>query len=347
MMNWKTHPAFDGHEDVVFVGDEALGFAGIIAIHSTALGPAAGGCRIWTYARDDDALTDALRLSRGMSYKNAMAELPLGGGKAVIYKLGADRGACFEKLGDAVEALGGRYVTAEDVGASVADMRTIARRTSYVAGIPKEQGQAGGDPSPWTSLGAHLSIKALLNNSVAGRTIAVQGVGAVGYGLCKLLVEEGAKLIVADVNAANLERAQALGARTAPVDRIHAAAADVFSPNALGAGLNARTIPELGAPIVCGAANNQLETEEDGARLVARGVTYAPDYVVNAGGIISVSAEYLGESMEAVDARVRAIPGRVLSVLEEAKRDDIPPHAAADRIVRARIAAARTNQGNV
>ena len=346
MINWESHPAFDAHEDVVFVSDEALGLAGMIVIHSTALGPAAGGCRIWSYPRDEDALTDALRLSRGMSYKNAMAELPLGGGKAVIYKMGADRAACFGRFGDAVEALGGRYVTAEDVGASVADMRTIARRTAYVAGIPKEHGQAGGDPSPWTSLGAHLSIKALLNNSVAGRTIAVQGVGAVGYGLCKLLVEEGAKLVVADVNAANIERAKALGAQTVPVDRIHAVAADVFSPNALGAGLNARTIAELGAPIVCGAANNQLETEEDGARLVERGVTYAPDYVVNAGGIISVSAEYLGESLEAVDTRVHAIPGRVLAVLEAAKRDNVPPHVAADRIVRARIAAVRTTQGN-
>jgi leucine dehydrogenase len=338
MMNWKTHPSFDGHEGVVFIGDEALGLAAIIAVHSTALGPAGGGCRIWRYAKDEDALTDALRLARGMSYKNAMAELPMGGGKGVMYKIGDDRGACMEKFGEAVQALGGRYVTAEDVGATIDDMRAIARRTSYVTGIPKQDGRAGGDPSPWTSLGAHLSIKALLGGSVQGRTIAVQGVGAVGYGLCKLLKEEGAKLIVADVNAANLQRANALGAEVVDTARIHACAADVFSPNALGAGLNARTIPELGVPIVCGAANNQLETEEDGARLVARGITYAPDYVVNAGGIINVSAEYLGESSAAVEARVRAIAGRVLDVIAEAKRAGVPPHAAADAIVRARIA---------
>lgn len=341
MMNWKSHPSYDGHEDVVFVGDEALGFAGIVAIHNTALGPAGGGVRIWNYARDEDALTDALRLSRGMTYKNAMAELPMGGGKSVIYKMGADRNACFEKFGEQVDAIGGRYVAAEDVGATVNDMRAIARKTKYVAGIPKEGGRAGGDPSPWTSLGVYLSIAAVLGGSVQGRTIAVQGTGAVGFGLCKLLVENGAKLIVADVNAKNLDRAKALGAEAVDVDRIHAAKADLFSPCALGAGLNARTIPELGAPIICGAANNQLETEEDGARLQARGITYAPDYIVNAGGIISVSAEYLGESEAAVDARVRAIAPRLMKVLETAKAESLTPHQAADRIVRERIAAAK------
>lgn len=341
MMKPELNAAFDAHEEVVCFGDEALGFASIIAVHSTALGPAGGGCRIWSYAREEQALTDALRLSRGMTYKNAMAELPMGGGKGVVYRMGGDRGACMEKFGEAVEALGGRYVTAEDVGATVADMRAIARRTSYVAGIPKEGGRAGGDPSPWTSLGVYLSIKALLDGAVTGRTIAVQGVGAVGFGLCKLLHEAGAKLIVADVNAANLERAKALGAETAAVEIIHARAADVFSPNALGAGLNARTIPELGAPVICGAANNQLETEEDGARLLSRGVVYAPDYVVNAGGIINVSAEYLGESEAAVEARVRAIPERLLAVLDAAKTQDVAPHQAADAIVRARIAAAK------
>ncbi|MEZ6023528.1 MAG: Glu/Leu/Phe/Val dehydrogenase dimerization domain-containing protein [Hyphomonadaceae bacterium] len=340
MTNWKTHPAFDGHEDLIAVGDEALGFAGYVAIHNTALGPAAGGCRIWNYAAED-ALTDVLRLSRGMTYKNAMAELPLGGGKAVLYKMGPDRTACFEKYGEQIEAIGGRYITAEDVGATVTDMRTIARKTAYVAGIPKDGGQAGGDPSPWTSLGVFLSIKALLDGSVQGRTIAVQGVGAVGFGLCKLLKDEGAKLIVADVNAANLERAKALGAEAAPADRIHTVAADLFAPCALGAGLNETSIPELGAPIICGAANNQLATEADGARLVARGVTYAPDYVVNAGGIISVSAEYLGEPVDAVDRRVRAIADRLKRVLDTAKDHNEPPHMAADRIVRQRLAAVK------
>ncbi|MGQ0532600.1 MAG: Leu/Phe/Val dehydrogenase [Caulobacteraceae bacterium] len=338
MMDPKKHPSFDGHEDVEFVGGEAKGFAGIIAIHSTALGPAAGGCRIWDYDSADDALTDALRLSRGMTYKNAMADLPLGGGKAVIYKLNVDRAEAFQKFGEAVENLGGRYITAEDVGATVADMRAIARATSYVAGLPKEPGQAGGDPSPMTALGVFVSIKAVLGGSVQGRTIAVQGVGAVGFNLCKLLSEEGAKLVVADVNKANLQHAEVLGVEIAPVDQIHAVGADLFSPCALGAGLNVQTIPELGAPIVCGAANNQLATEEDGARLVARGVIYAPDYVVNAGGIINVSAEYLGEPADVVETRVRAIAPRLMRVLETAKSENITPHQAADRIVRERLA---------
>ncbi len=340
MMDYRSHASFDGHEEVVFVNDGRLGFSAIIALHSTALGPAGGGCRIWRYGKDEEALTDALRLSRGMTYKNAMAELPMGGGKGVIYRMGVDRAACMERFGEAVEQLGGRYVTAEDVGATVDDMRSIARRTSYVAGLPKEDGRAGGDPSPWTSLGVFLSIQALLDGSLRDRTIAVQGAGAVGFGLCKLLAAEGARLIVADVNAANAERATSLGAALAPVDQIHRVKADVFSPNALGAGLNARTIPEIASPIVCGAANNQLETEEDGARLVARGVVYAPDYVVNAGGIINVSAEYLGESEAQVDARVRAIPRRLLRVLETARAEGMAPHQAADRIVRDRIAAA-------
>lgn len=336
-----SNPAFDDHEDVVPVGDAALGFAGFIAIHSTRLGPAAGGVRIWTYANEAAALTDALRLSRGMTYKNAMAELPLGGGKAVLYRMGPNRAACFEKFGAQVEALGGRYVTAEDVGATGADMAAIAKSTRFVAGAPKPgNAVAGGDPSPWTGLGVFLTIAQLLGGSVRGRTIAVQGAGAVGFDICERLTQAGAKLIVADINADRIARAKALGAEIAPADRIHAVPADLFAPCALGAGLNATTIPELAAPIICGAANNQLAVEEDGLRLAARGITYAPDYVVNAGGIINVSAEYLGESPQAVEARVRAIPGRVLRVLETAKRDNIPPHQAADRIVRARLAGA-------
>jgi leucine dehydrogenase len=341
MLDPKTNPSFDGHEQVVAIGGENAGFAGIIAVHSTVLGPSAGGCRIWDYDSAGDALTDALRLSRGMTYKNAMADLPLGGGKAVIYRINTDRVDAFHKFGEAVEKLNGRYITAEDVGATVADMRAIAGATSYVAGLPKEAGQAGGDPSPATALGVFVSIKALLGGSVQGRTIAVQGVGAVGFNLCRLLSAEGAKLVVADVNRSNLQRAEALGVEIAPVDQIHAVGADLFSPCALGAGLNERTIPELGASMICGAANNQLATEADGQRLVERGVTYAPDYVVNAGGIINVCAEYLGEAADVVDGRIRAIAPRLLNVLETAKSEHVPPHAAADRIVRAKLEAAR------
>src|SRR5690606_6265002 len=174
MIDWKTHPAFDGHEDVIEVGDEALGFAGFVAIHSTVMGPATGGCRIWSYDRAEDALTDVLRLSRGMTYKNTMAELPLGGGKTVLYRMGPDRAACLEKFGEQVEAIGGRYITAEDVGASVEDMLSVARRTSYVVGLPKEAaGQAGGDPSPITARGVFYCIEALLGGDVAGKRVAV------------------------------------------------------------------------------------------------------------------------------------------------------------------------------
>jgi leucine dehydrogenase len=341
MLDPKTNASFDNHEEVVFVGSENQGFAGVISIHSTLLGPAAGGCRIWDYNSVEEALTDALRLSRGMTYKNAMADLPLGGGKAVIYRINTERVDAFQRFGDAVEQLGGKYITAEDVGATVADMRAIAGRTSYVAGLPKEAGQAGGDPSPATAFGVFVSIKALLGGSVQGKTIAVQGVGAVGFNLCKLLNADGAKLVVSDVNRSNLQRAEALGVEIAPVDQIHAVSADLFSPCALGAGLNERTIPELGASIICGAANNQLATEADGKRLVERGVTYAPDYVVNAGGIINVSAEYLGEPADVVDGRLRAIAPRLLKVLETAKSDNVPPNVAADRIVRAKLEAAR------
>jgi leucine dehydrogenase len=341
MTDWRANAAFDGHEDLIRVGDAALGLAGFIAIHSTALGPSAGGVRIWTYADEDAALTDALRLSRGMTYKNAMADLPLGGGKAVLYKMGPDRAACFERFGEQIDALGGRYVTAEDVGATGADMAAVAKRTRFVTGAPKSGAAgAGGDPSPWTGLGVFLTIEKILGG-VAGRTVAVQGVGAVGFDLCERLAAAGAKLIVADIDPARLQRAKALGAQTAPVERIHAIPADLLAPCALGAGLSADTIPDIAAPIICGAANNQLATEADGARLAARGVTYAPDYVVNAGGIINVSAEYLGESSAAVEARVRAIPDRVMRVLDAAKREGVPPHQAADRIVRARLAEAR------
>ncbi len=341
MIDPKTNAAFDGHEQVLAFEDAALGLAGLIAIHNTALGPAVGGCRMWHYERAEDALTDVLRLSRGMTYKNAMADLPLGGGKAVLYKMSENRAACLEKFGEKVEELGGRYITAEDVGASVADMRIIARRTTYVAGLPKEAGQAGGDPSPVTARGVFYCVKALLGGALAGKRIAVQGVGHVGLELCRLLAEEKANLIVADINSDNLERARALGASIAPVEDIHKLEADLFAPCALGAGLNQRTIPELGAPIVCGSANNQLAAEADGVRLVERGVTYAPDYIVNAGGIINVSAEYLGEPADVVEARIRAIATRLLKVLETAKAENLPPNLAADRMVREKLAAAR------
>ena len=340
-MSLAQNPDFDGHEQVVFLTDEAAGLAAIIAIHSTRLGPAAGGCRAATYFSPDAALTDALRLSRGMSFKNALAGLPAGGGKAVIYRLGVNgrREAGFEAFGKAVDELGGIYVTAEDVGTGVPDMEVVARRTRFVAGLPSRPGQAGGDPSPWTALGVFVALEAAAGRPLAGARVAVQGLGSVGFKLCERLHQAGARLVVADVDRARALQAQdAFGADIESVERIHAADADVFSPNALGASLSIDTIPELGAPVVCGGANNQLATAEDGHRLLARGVTYAPDYVANAGGVINVMAEYLGEPADGVETRVRAIGGRMADLLAQARAQGLPPHEVADAMARERIA---------
>lgn len=337
-MSVQSSPHFDRHEQVVFIADEAAGLGGIIAIHSTARGPAAGGCRCKAYATTGEALDDALRLSQGMSFKNAMADLPAGGGKSVIFEVGADREAVFEAFGAEVEKLGGRYVTAEDVGTSVADMRAAARRTRYVAGLPSREGLAGGDPSPWTARGVFRAIEASAQRPLAGARVAVQGLGSVGFKLCGLLHAAGARLVVADVNDERVVAAVELyGAEREATDRIHAVQADIFSPNALGAGLNALTIPELAAPVVCGGANNQLATAEDGLRLMRRGITYVPDYVANAGGIINVMAEYFGEPAAAVAGRVDKIEGRVRRVLERAAAERRPPSDVADRMARERM----------
>lgn len=339
-MSVQSNPHFDGHEQVVFIADEATGLGGIIAIHSTARGPAAGGSRCKTYATQGEALDDALRLSQGMSFKNAMADLPAGGGKSVIFQVGApeDREAVFEAFGAEVDKLGGRYVTAEDVGTSVADMRAAARSTRYVAGLPSREGLAGGDPSPWTARGVFRAIEASAQRPLAGARVAVQGLGSVGFKLCGLLHAAGARLVVADVDAERVAAAVALyGAEREASERIHAAQADIFSPNALGAGLNALTIPELAAPVVCGGANNQLATAEDGVRLMRRGIVYVPDYVANAGGIINVMAEYFGEPAAAVAGRVDRIAERVRLVLDRAQAERRPPSEVADRMARERM----------
>lgn len=344
-MNIAANACFDDHEDVVMIADEPTGLAAIIALHSTALGPAAGGCRMSNYASVDAALTDVLRLSQGMSYKNAMADLAAGGGKAVIYRTapGADRAKVFEAFGEAVDKLGGRYLTAEDVGTSVADMEAVARRTRYVAGLANRAGRAGGDPSPWTALGVFISLKVALVRPLAGARIAVQGLGSVGYRLCERLHAAGSRLVVADVNAERVAAAQRnFGAEVAAVDRIHAVDADVFSPNALGAVLNANSIPELQAPVICGGANNQLATPADGDLLFRRGVAYAPDYVVNAGGIINVMAEYNGEPVERVELRVLRIADRVSQIMVQSRGEHAPPHVIAERMARDRIARSET-----
>ena len=333
------YPDFDAHEALHFVTDRATGLRAIIAMHSTHLGPAAGGTRFWHYADDADALTDALRLSRGMSYKNAMAGLPLGGGKAVILADSArtKSEAMVAAFGRAVDSLGGKYVTAEDVGMSVADMMTIAGETKFVAGLPVEGGAVGGDPGPHTSLGVFLGIKAAVKralgkDSVAGLHLALQGAGSVAGGVARHAAAEGARLSIADVDQ---DRAQALAAETGatvvPADDILFLDADVISPCALGAILTQETIARLNAPIVAGGANNQLKAPGDGARLMDRGILYAPDYVINAGGIINVSTEYLKDGgPELVRQRIEAIPGRLEQIWAESAASARDPAAVAD-----------------
>ena len=334
-----SYPDFDAHEALHFVTDARSGLRAIVALHSTHLGPAAGGTRMWHYADDRDALTDALRLSRGMSYKNAMAGLPLGGGKAVVLA-DANRTKTPEMLaafGRAIDRLGGNYVTAEDVGMSVADMIAVREQTKFVAGLPVAGGEVGGDPGPHTSLGVFLGIKAAVRrilgrDSLAGLHIALQGAGSVAGGVARLAAAEGARLSIADVDAA---RAQKLAAETdgtvASTDTILGLEADVVSPCALGAILTAETIAELKAPIVAGGANNQLATPQDGERIAARGILYAPDYVINAGGIINVSTEYVGDGdASLVRRRIDAIPDRLEQIWAEAAATASNPAAVAD-----------------
>lgn len=333
------YPDFDDHEALHFVTDRNTGLRAIIAMHSTHLGPAAGGTRFWHYADDSEALTDALRLSRGMSYKNAMAGLPLGGGKAVILadKDRTKTDAMIAAFGKAVNKLGGNYVTAEDVGVTVADMTTIATQTKFVAGLPVEGGAVGGDPGPHTSLGVFLGIKAAVRHALgkdglSGLHIAIQGAGSVAGGVARHAAAEGARLTIADVAA---DRAQALAEETSATivdpSEIMTVEADVFSPNALGAILTEQSIAALNVPIVAGGANNQLATPQDGARLKTRGILYAPDYVINAGGIINVSTEYVGDGgPELVRSRIEAIPGRLEQIWAESESSGRDPAAVAD-----------------
>ena len=342
--------AFDDHERVVFCYDAATGLKAIIAIHSTALGPAAGGCRLWSYATDDEALHDVLRLSQGMSYKNAMAGLAFGGGKAVIIKTpdfdGSD--ALYERFGDFVEELGGHYITAEDVGMSVSIMETIAHRTHFVSGLPPKGDHAGGDPSPKTAFGVFKGIEAaakfkLDRDDLNGLTVAVQGVGNVGYYLCDLLAKAGAKLIVADIDGGRVKRAcEEFAAEAVGIDEILEQEADVLAPCALGAILTETSIPKLKVSIVAGGANNQLETNEDGRRLADAGILYAPDYVINGGGIINVASEYFDDVDEAhVLDKVAEIGPRLTGIFEKAAKAGLPTNEIADAQARAIIAAAR------
>ncbi len=332
-------PDFDAHEDIHFFDNEECGLRAIIAVHSTHLGPAAGGARYWHYAKDEEALTDALRLSRGMSYKNAMAGLPLGGGKSVIL---ADEARTktpdlLHAFGKVVDQLAGHYVTAEDVGMSVADMIEVRRATQYVAGLPNSAGDVGGDPGPHTSLGVFLGIKAAVKrvlgkDSLGGLHIALQGAGSVATGVGLHACTEGARVSVADVDHAKAQKlADATGGTVISPDEILRIEADVLSPCALGAILTEETIAGLKVPIVAGGANNQLATPEDGKRICERGILYAPDYVINAGGIINVCTEYLGDGdASLVRQRIEGIPVRLEQIWAESAESGRNPAAVAD-----------------
>lgn len=337
--------AYDGHERVWLGRDAARGLTAIVAVHSTVLGPALGGTRIWPHESFEAALTDALRLSRGMTDKAAVAGLPLGGGKAVIM---ADPGKdkTPELLGAYAEmltALAGQYYTAEDVGMTLADADFLGQRAPNVAGTTRG---GSGDPSPYTARGVFLGLKEALRRrrgsaSVAGLTVAVQGLGSVGRTLAAALHGEGARLIVADLDDARAEKAAAMfGAVVTAPDRIHAADAEVYAPCALGGVLSEKTIPEIRATIVAGAANNQLATAEDAGRLAARGVLHAPDFVINAGGLINVAAEVLsgGYDRAAVTEKVEAIPATLAAIFDRSQAEGRTPDAVARAIAAERVA---------
>lgn len=343
------HPSFDAHEGVHMFHDAASGMKAIIAVHSTVRGPAAGGCRMWNYDTGEAMLKDALRLSQGMSFKNAMADIPLGGGKAVIWgDARKDKTPeMFRAFGRAVESLKGQYITAEDVGVSVADMTIVREETSHVAGL--EHGEAAsGDPSPVTAKGVYLGLsetakRAFGRSDLSGLTVAVQGVGHVGSYVCDHLAEAGVKLIITDIDQDALDTvAKRTGARIVAPNDIYDAEADIFSPCALGAVINEKTLDRLKVKAIAGGANNQLIVPEMGELLRRKGILYAPDYVINGGGIINVAAEISGNySREWVEAKLARLVDTLGQVLDEALSSNTPTNEVADRIARERIASNR------
>ncbi len=339
------HPSFDAHEGVHLVSDEATGLKAIIAIHSTHLGPGAGGCRMWDYKTGEAMLRDVLRLSQGMSYKNAMAGLELGGGKAVIWGNAREDKSpeLFRAFGRAVENLQGKYWTAEDVGLSPGDLAAAAEVTKYVAGL--ESGEAAsGDPSPITALGVYRGIletakRAFGSDDLNGKTVAVQGVGSVGSDVCRHLAKAGAHLVITDVNQAALDQvAKETGAKIVAPDDIYDVPMDIFSPNALGATVNDDTLARISAKAISGGANNQLATPEMGEKVRQAGILYAPDYVINGGGIINVAGEIAGDySREWVDGKLDRLMGTLGDLLDRALSENTPTSVIADRIAKERI----------
>ena len=332
--------------EVHFARDAASGLRGIVAIHDTRLGPALGGCRFLPYAREEDALIDALRLARGMTYKAALADLPHGGGKSVLIRPETahfDRAELFLAFGRFVDDLGGHYITAEDSGTGLEDMEIIRSVTKHVTGVDASHGGSG-DPSPFTALGVRRGIEACVKlrlgrDSLEGIHVAVQGVGHVGYHLCRELSASGAKLSVADVDPLKAERAQReFGAAVVPLDKIFETECDVLAPCALGSALNDQTIPRIKASIVAGAANNQLAEPRHGDDVNARGILYAPDYAINAGGLIIVAAEVTGYDAHKARARTMKIYDTIYEIAERSRKTLTPSYRVADLLVEEKLA---------
>lgn len=345
---------YDGHETVRNIRDEETGLNAYIGVHNRNLGPALGGCRMFTYASDEEAITDVLRLSRGMTYKNALAGLPLGGGKSVIvgnpFEMKTD--ALMEQMGMGVNSLDGHYITAEDSGSNVHDMQVMNKHTKYVVGIPNEGGDLGGDPSPYTAYGIYCGIKAAAKkrygtDDMKGVKVAMQGMGAVGYRVAMYLHNDGAELVITDVREDVLKNIAAELSNTEIVapDEIFAVEADIFSPNALGAQINDETIPQLNVDIVAGGANNQLLTKQHGVMLAEKNILYVPDYVINAGGVIAVAYEYfdrIGQNPFTVDINrenlmkhIEGIGKTIGDIFSIAEKRGITPDAAADELAEA------------
>lgn len=339
------------YEQLVFCQDKNSGLKAVIAIHDTTLGPALGGTRMWTYATEEAAIEDALRLARGMTYKNAAAGLDLGGGKTVI--IGDPRKdknpEMFRAFGRYVQGLNGRYITAEDVGTTEQDMDLIHLETDFVTGISRADGTSG-NPSPVTAYGVYRGMKAAAmaafgTDSLEGKTVAVQGVGNVAYALCEFLHEEGAKLIVADINKEAVKRAvDAFGATAVDPNDIYDVECDVYAPCALGATVNDETLERLKAKVIAGSANNQLKTTKHGDILHERGIVYAPDYVINSGGVINVADELNGYNQERAMKKVETIYDSLAKVFEISRRDNIPTYVAADRMAEERIESVRKSR---
>ena len=339
-----------GHEQVVFSSDPITGLKAIIAIHDTTLGPALGGCRMWNYKKESDALKDVLRLSKGMTYKAAVAGLDLGGGKSVI--IGDSKTMkneyLFRSFGRFVQGLGGRYITAEDVGTSVSDMEWVRRETKYVTGISRALGGSG-DPSPVTALGTFTGMKACVNkvfgsDSLKDRKIAIQGIGHVGTYLVELLHKAGAKLYISDIDEEKLKSvAKKYGCKVVNNDKIYELDVDIFAPCAMGGIINDETIPKLKCAIIAGAANNQLEKEKKhGKDLLDKGILYAPDYVINAGGLINVYNELQGYNREKALAQAEDIYQILTEVLNFAEREGVPTPIASNRYAEERIKGIRS-----